>query len=216
MVAVLMAYPIKLRVKRVNAFFGFTVLIGICCLLSSFTIVDEACLSGTFCLTKYIYRFSIMVILFLINLAYQIFHFVDWQYSHQLHFRSLSFKYQKPWFCILSRSKFDWKHSTPLVDSIFYLHRFVWIYWIHTCHIYCSLFYYTTTINQWKNESPKPLINGKKYTHDISRKLGYSQFLMISTYFFHNFYNSIKINQKNLDCINHQNSKTLNLTDLVK
>ena len=60
-----MAYPIKLRVKRVNAFFGFTVLIGICCLLSSFTIVDEECLSGTFCLTKYIYRFSIMVIYFL-------------------------------------------------------------------------------------------------------------------------------------------------------
>jgi len=62
MVAVLMAYPIKLRVKRVNAFFGFTVLIGICCLLSSFTIVDDECLtSGIFCLTKYIYRFSIMV-----------------------------------------------------------------------------------------------------------------------------------------------------------
>lgn len=39
-VAALMAYPIKLRVKRVNAFFGFTVVIGICCLFSSFTIVD--------------------------------------------------------------------------------------------------------------------------------------------------------------------------------
>lgn len=64
MVAVLMAYPIKLRVKRVNAFFGFTVLIAVCCLFSSFTIVDEECLAGTFCLTKYIYRFSIMVSLF--------------------------------------------------------------------------------------------------------------------------------------------------------
>lgn len=41
MVAVLMSYPIKLRVKRVNAFFGFTVLIGVCCLLSSFTVVDD-------------------------------------------------------------------------------------------------------------------------------------------------------------------------------
>ncbi len=61
MVAVLMSYPIKLRVKRVNAFFGFTALIGICCLLSSFTIVDDECLTGTFCLTKYIYRFSILV-----------------------------------------------------------------------------------------------------------------------------------------------------------
>lgn len=41
MVAVLMSYPIKLRVKRVNAFFGFTALIGVCCLLSSFTVVDD-------------------------------------------------------------------------------------------------------------------------------------------------------------------------------
>lgn len=40
-VAVLMSYPIKLRVKRVNAFFGFTFVIGICCLISSFTTVDE-------------------------------------------------------------------------------------------------------------------------------------------------------------------------------
>ncbi len=62
MVAVLMSYPIKLRVKRVNAFFGFTALIAICSLLSSFTIVDDECLAGLFCLTKYIYRFSIMVI----------------------------------------------------------------------------------------------------------------------------------------------------------
>jgi hypothetical protein len=40
MVAVLMAYPIKLRVKRVNAFFGFTLVITICCIISSFTTLD--------------------------------------------------------------------------------------------------------------------------------------------------------------------------------
>ncbi len=53
MVAVLMAYPIKLRVKRVNAFFGFTALIGISCLFSSFTVLDDDCLeAGAFCITK--------------------------------------------------------------------------------------------------------------------------------------------------------------------
>jgi hypothetical protein len=57
-----MSYPIKLRVKRVNAFFGFTSVIGICCLISSFTTVDAECKeSGFACATKYIYRFSIMV-----------------------------------------------------------------------------------------------------------------------------------------------------------
>ncbi len=44
MVAVLMSYPIKLRVKRVNAFFGFTSVIAICCLLSSFTTIDDECM----------------------------------------------------------------------------------------------------------------------------------------------------------------------------
>lgn len=36
-VAVLMSYPIRLRVKRVNAFFGLALLICVCSLLSSFS-----------------------------------------------------------------------------------------------------------------------------------------------------------------------------------
>lgn len=142
-----MAYPIKLRVKRVNAFFGFTVMIGVCCLLSSFTIVDQQCLSGTFCLTKYIYRFSIMVLYFLSITAYQIFHLIDWKYSYQLHIGSLSLKHKKSRFCLLSRSQLSRQHLTSLVDSIIHLHRFIRIYWFYTCHFYCTLFHYTITIN---------------------------------------------------------------------
>ena len=68
-VAVLMSYPIRLKIKRVNAFFGFATLITICSLISSFTTLDEACMEkGHVCTTKYIYRVSIMVICYLIQL----------------------------------------------------------------------------------------------------------------------------------------------------
>ena len=59
-----MSYPVKLRVKRVNAFFGFTAVIAVCCIFSSFTTIDQLCMQkGNACVTKYLYRFSIMVII---------------------------------------------------------------------------------------------------------------------------------------------------------
>ena len=44
MVAILMSYPIKLKIKRVNAIFGFTCLIGICSIVSSFTRLSPECM----------------------------------------------------------------------------------------------------------------------------------------------------------------------------
>lgn len=62
MVAVLMSYPIKLKIRRKNAFFLFTCLIAISSILSSFTRLDAECKKvGNACISKYIYRVSIMV-----------------------------------------------------------------------------------------------------------------------------------------------------------
>ena len=143
-----MSYPIKLRVKRVNAFFGFTTLIGICCLLSSFTIVDDECLTGFFCLTKYIYRFSILVIHLLINLANSILHLSYCQHPHQLYTLDLSLKYQELRICILFGNEFFWQYLTTLAHSKFYIHRLIRIHWIHSCNYYHALFYRTITIDK--------------------------------------------------------------------
>lgn len=61
-VAVLISYPIKLKIKRVNAFFFFTVLIVISSVLCSFTRLGNECMEiGNSCFTKFAYRISIMV-----------------------------------------------------------------------------------------------------------------------------------------------------------
>lgn len=58
-----MSVPIKLRVKRINAFFGFTVLIGIICIFVSFFNIPAECFpKGEDCYQKYIYRSMAMVI----------------------------------------------------------------------------------------------------------------------------------------------------------
>lgn len=61
-VAVLISYPIKLKIKRVNGYFFFTCLIVICSLLCSFTRLGDECMKmGNTCVTKFIYRISLMV-----------------------------------------------------------------------------------------------------------------------------------------------------------
>jgi hypothetical protein len=40
-VAVLMSYPIRLKIRRVNAIFGLTIIILICSFICSFKLVDE-------------------------------------------------------------------------------------------------------------------------------------------------------------------------------
>lgn len=61
-VAALMSIPIMLKVKRINAFFGFAALTCIACLLVSFFRIPEACLpKGSGCFQKFIYRSSAMV-----------------------------------------------------------------------------------------------------------------------------------------------------------
>ena len=66
---VLISYPIKLKIRRRNAYFLFVCLIAISSLLSSFTRLGPECMkSGATCVSKYIYRISIMVIRFSITL----------------------------------------------------------------------------------------------------------------------------------------------------
>jgi len=61
-VAVLMSYPIRLKIKRVNTIFSLTVLIAICSFVSSFTTLSPECMEAGFvCPSKYIYRVSMMV-----------------------------------------------------------------------------------------------------------------------------------------------------------
>lgn len=68
-VAVLISYPIKLKIKRRNAYFLFVLMIAISSLLSSFTTLDAECMEiGNSCVSKYIYRVSLMVIRFSITL----------------------------------------------------------------------------------------------------------------------------------------------------
>lgn len=68
-VAVLISYPIKLKIKRRNAYFLFVCMILISSLLSSFTRLDPLCMEiGNSCVSKYIYRVSLMVIRFSIAL----------------------------------------------------------------------------------------------------------------------------------------------------
>ena len=68
-VAVLISYPIKLKIKRRNAYFLFVCMIAVSSLLSSFTTLDEECKQvGNSCFSKYIYRVSIMIIRFSITL----------------------------------------------------------------------------------------------------------------------------------------------------
>ena len=62
-VAVLISYPIKLKIKRINGYFFFTFLIAIASLLCSFTRLGEECMQvGNSCISKYIYRISLMVL----------------------------------------------------------------------------------------------------------------------------------------------------------
>ena len=57
-----MSVPIKLRVRRINAFFGFTALVGIACSLVSFFNIPAECYpTGEDCFQKYIYRSCAMV-----------------------------------------------------------------------------------------------------------------------------------------------------------
>lgn len=57
-----MSYPIRLKIRRVNAIFGLILIITICSFMSSFSVVSEECMEkGFVCSTKYIYRISIMV-----------------------------------------------------------------------------------------------------------------------------------------------------------
>lgn len=68
-VAVLISYPIKLKIKRRNAYFLFVLMILVSSLLSSFTVLGPECMEiGNSCVSKYIYRVSIMVIRFSITL----------------------------------------------------------------------------------------------------------------------------------------------------
>ena len=68
-VAFLISYPIKLKIKRRNAYFLFVCMIAVSSLLSSFTTLDEECKQvGNSCFSKYIYRVSIMIIRFSITL----------------------------------------------------------------------------------------------------------------------------------------------------
>ena len=61
-VAVLMSYPIRLKIRRVNAIFSLIVIILICSFICSLNVVDEECkIKGNVCSMKYIYRVSIMV-----------------------------------------------------------------------------------------------------------------------------------------------------------
>jgi hypothetical protein len=58
-----MSVPMKLRVKRINAFVGFACLILIASIFVSFFRIPEECLpKGEGCLQKYIYRSATMVI----------------------------------------------------------------------------------------------------------------------------------------------------------
>lgn len=60
--AVLLSYPIKLKVKRTNTFFFTAIIIAFFSLLSSFTVVDPSCMGKYgICASKYIYRISIFV-----------------------------------------------------------------------------------------------------------------------------------------------------------
>lgn len=61
-IAALLSYPIKLKIKRTNTFFFTAILVAFFCLLSSFTVIDPECmLPRESCASKYFYRISIFV-----------------------------------------------------------------------------------------------------------------------------------------------------------
>ena len=61
-VAVLMSYPIRMKIRRVSAFFTLALMICLACFLSSFTIVSDQCrMKSTSCTSKFLYRISTMV-----------------------------------------------------------------------------------------------------------------------------------------------------------
>jgi hypothetical protein len=60
--AVLLSYPIKLKVKRTNTFFFAALVVALFSILSSFTVVDVACRPNhAICGAKYISRIAIFV-----------------------------------------------------------------------------------------------------------------------------------------------------------
>lgn len=60
--AVLMSYPIKLKIKRISTLFCCVVLVCACSLVCSFSTVDQECQEhGQQCGSKYAYRIAIMV-----------------------------------------------------------------------------------------------------------------------------------------------------------
>ncbi len=63
-VAVLLSYPIRIHIKRVNAAAASVLAVLLMSLPSSFTTVPEECLNeNASCPTKTLYYFSLMVIL---------------------------------------------------------------------------------------------------------------------------------------------------------
>jgi hypothetical protein len=60
--AVLLSYPIKLKVKRTNTFFFAALIVAFFSMLSSFTVVDTVCKPNhAICTAKYISRIAIFV-----------------------------------------------------------------------------------------------------------------------------------------------------------
>lgn len=61
-VAVLVAYPIRLKIRRVSTFFTLILIIAAASLACSFTTVGEECMQkGEMCTSKLLYRISLMV-----------------------------------------------------------------------------------------------------------------------------------------------------------
>ena len=65
-VAVLISYPIRMNVKRVNSIAGTLLIVIVMSLVSSFTTIPEECRKDTrFCASKTLYFLTLMVNLFL-------------------------------------------------------------------------------------------------------------------------------------------------------
>ena len=63
-VAVLLSYPIRLKIRRVNTLFSLALMVCLAAALSSFTTLPPECSApGERCSAKYLYRVSIMVLL---------------------------------------------------------------------------------------------------------------------------------------------------------
>lgn len=61
----LISYPIRIQVKRINCFVFCALLVSAFSLVSSFFKLDQGCLAGkNICAAKYIYRVSIFVFLY--------------------------------------------------------------------------------------------------------------------------------------------------------